>query len=149
MHVRGDADRHVRADDLAGPSDDLAVGVGVLLGDGGAVLGHQDAVPGALILQERHHLADDTVEGVFGDGADRAGDGEEERHDLEAEALAGGKHAGHARGGSLVLLADLVASQDLPHVVGGRHPGEGVRLVSEPERRQSHSLIPPHAYTGW
>ena len=87
---------------------------GILLGDGRAVLRHQDAVPRALLLQQRQHLADDAVEGVLRDRADRAGRGEDQRHDLEAEALAGREVAGQRGGGRGVLLPQLVAAQDSP-----------------------------------
>ena len=46
-----------RPDQRAHAGGDLAVGVGVLLGDGRAVLGQQDAVPAARCAQAVEHLA--------------------------------------------------------------------------------------------
>ena len=97
MHVEGDADRHVRPDQPRAPAArSRRRRPGYSSETAAPCWAIRTPSHGPVLLQQRHHLADDPVEGILRDGADRAGDGEQQRDDLEAEALARGEVPGHA-----------------------------------------------------
>ena len=142
MEVQGHADGHVGPDERPHPGRNLAIGVGVLLGYGRAVLGKQNAVPGPALPQQLQHLADDAVEGVLRDRPDGSGMGIYERRQLEAKGLSSLDESRDRVVGVAVLAHDLVASHDpgsLELLVGRGHPGEGVGLVCDAHKRDSHA----------
>ena len=108
---------------------------------GRAVVRQQHPIPRALLLEQVQHFTDDALEGVAGDGADRVGDGKQQRHNLHVTLAADVEEPGQGGVRLAVVADDIVAAQDARFdeaLIGGGQARERVGLVRQPEGCQPH-----------
>ena len=97
MHVERHPDDGVGTDDLSDPGDDLAIRVGLVRSDGGAVEGEQDHVPGAVLDERARHPPDEVLERFLRDRAHRVEIGVNERDALDVVSRHELEEAGERR----------------------------------------------------
>ena len=142
VHVEGDADGHLRADDLPDGAAELAVHVRVVFGDRGAVVGDEHGLPRTLLSQHGEHLPRQALVGVLRDRPHGPGAGPHQRHGLDPQLLARVEVSGDGVVGLLEAGHDLLPAQNRPAlhelVVVGRDLREGVGLVRDAENCEAH-----------
>ena len=113
VHVQRHADRNLGAHDLPHAPDQLAVGVGPGLRHCGAVLGQEDGVPGAVVLEELDDAVEDMGDRLGREGGHRRQAREHQRHQLDLGILRrGGVEPGERRLRGRVFLGDRVPFED-------------------------------------
>lgn len=108
-----------------------------------AMLGQEYSITRPLVLEKPQHFANDAVEGVPGDGADRTGVGVQQRDHLAAEVVFGLQEACvGVKGVALLVQQLLVANEPRPlkFPIRGRHQGKRVGLVGHAQQRDSHFI---------